>query len=190
MTDLQPPGAGIPKIEMVIGKGILSLKSMLSSDEKALRVFELEMNTLINLHDHVDLVAADEQVLIGRMAGLEDSSRNWSLFMVLEHLCIVNREMLKVVDALKRGIAPRGEIAIEYYKPDPDVDTDVIERFKDCCYDFLEVLRAHGRLRTRLTYSHPWFGELDGHGWAVLAAMHMGLHRRQAQRIIAKQGVV
>jgi len=190
MTDLQPPGAGLPKIELAIAKGLFSLKSMLTSDERALAQFEHELKILLNIVNHSDLIAVDEQVLIGRVVGIEDSSRNWSVLMVLEHLCLVNSDILNVIDALKRGIVPRGELAIEFYKPDPEVDTDVIDRFKGNSYDFLEVLRAHGRLATQLTYAHPWFGELDGHRWCVLAAMHMKIHRRQTQRIIARQGVV
>jgi len=190
MTNLQPPGAGLPTVELAIARGVFFLKSMLTSDEKAIVGFEREMNFLLNMVDDADLIDIDQQVLIGRFIGIEDSSRNWSVLMALEHLCMVNDDIIKVIDALKRGIVPRGEVAIELYKPDPEVGTDVIKRFKNSSYDFLEVVRAHGRLRTELTYAHPWFGKLDGHRWCVLAAMHMKIHRRQAQKIMAKQGVV
>ena len=190
MSDLQPPGAGLPAIEQILAKGVLAFKSMWMSDEKALAVFEHEMKILLNLFNHADLIAADERILIDRIVGIEDSSRNWSLVMVLDHLRIVNAEILKLIDALKRGIVPKGEVAIEIYKPDPDAELSAADDFEQGCYDYLEVLRAHGRLRTRMTVAHPWFGELDGHKWAVLGAVHMGVHRRQSQRIIAKQGVV
>jgi hypothetical protein len=190
MENLQPPGAGLPKIELMIAKGLFSLKSMLTSDDKALATFEREMKTLLNLVDDADLIDIEQPVLIGRLTGLEDSSRNWSVLMVLEHLRLVNNDILKVIDALKSGVVPRGDLAIEFYKPDPDVGTDVIQRFKESSLGFLDAMRAHGRLQTRATYAHPWFGQLDGHRWGVLAAMHMQIHRRQAQQITAKQGVV
>ena len=190
MTELQPPGAGLPPFELIMVKSVFALKTMFTSDEKALAIFEREMKILMRLHDTVDLVAADERVLIDRIVGIEDSSRNWSLYMVLDHLRIVNAEILKLIDALKRGIVPKGEIGIEFYKPDPEPDPSVADDFKEGCYDYLEVLRAHGRLRTRLTFAHPWFGEMDGHKWGVLGAVHMGIHRRQARIIMAKQGVL
>ena len=190
MTVLQPPGAGLPPLELAIVKKFFAFRSMITSDEKALAIFEREMKILLNIHDHVDLVRADERVLIDRIVGIEDSSRNWSLYMVLDHLRIVNAEILKLVDALKRGIVPKGEISIDLYKPDLEPDPSVTDDFREGCYDYLEVLRAHGRLRTGLTFAHPWFGEMDGHKWAVLGAVHMRIHRRQAQKIVAKQGVV
>ncbi len=156
-------------------------------------MFERESDELIAIVDHADLVAAEEPVLISRITGIEDSSRNWSLLMVLEHLCMTNREMLTAIDALRRDIVPRGEIDIAMYKPDVDIDLGVIDRFKDGVYDFIEVVRAHINnrgLNTRLTCVHPWFGELNAHKWNCLAAIHTKIHRRQAQAIVAKQGVV
>ena len=46
------------------------------------------------------IVRVGRRVLIRRPPGLEDSSRYWSAFMTLEHLRIVHREMVRIIDAL------------------------------------------------------------------------------------------
>ena len=42
-----------------------------------------------------------------------------------------------------------------------------------------------GPPQTAARYRHPWFGPLDAAGWHALAATHMGVHRRQLERILA-----
>lgn len=192
MTELQPPGAGLPPIENFAAKVFFRLKCAMTSDEKALRQFELESDTILNIADQADLNTIDEPILIGRLTGIEDSSRHWSVLMVLDHLIQTNRDMLNAIDALKRGIVPRGEIDVALYKPDPNVGTDVIDDFRNSVYDYLEVVRAHVRnkgLRTPLTFAHPWFGELNAHAWNCLAAVHTKIHRRQAYAIVARLGI-
>lgn len=190
MPNLQPPGAGLPGWENTILKVLFRFGCLVTSDEGALAQFEREADKLIAMFDAADLSDASDPVLIGRITGIEDSSRNWSLMMVLEHLSMVNRDILKVIDALQRNIMPRGELAIELYKPESDLDVDVLDRFKDSTFDFLETVRAHGRLRTHISYAHPWFGELNAHAWNCLAAAHIKIHRKQGQAIMAKLGIV
>lgn len=190
MRGLQPPGAGLPVFERVVLNSFFKLGCLLTSDERALTLFERELETLLAIVDAADLNDVCEQVLISRITGIEDSSRNWSVLMVLEHLSMVNSDMLKIVDALQRGIVPKGKVAIDYYKPIADLDIEVIDRFKDVCYDYLETVRALGKLKSMSTYAHPWFGMLTAHGWNVLAAAHMKIHRKQAQAILAKRGIV
>lgn len=190
MRELQPPGAGLPGFERVFLNGFFKLGCLMTSDERALRLFERELEILLAIVDEADLDAICDQVLIGRITGIEDSSRNWSVLMVLEHLCMVNGDILKIIDALNRNIVPKGQVAIDYYKPVADLDVEVIDRFKDICYDFLETVRAFGKLKSGPTYAHPWFGQLSGHGWNVLAAVHMKIHRKQVQAILAKRGIV
>ena len=40
-------------------------------------------------------------------------------------------------------------------------------------------------VRTKLRHAHPWFGPLDAAGWHAMAAMHMGIHRKQIERILS-----
>lgn len=189
MHHLEPPGAGLPRYEQILLNGFLKFGCWITSDESALLQFERESDHLLMMIKSNDLIEISEQVLIGRMMGMEDSSRNWSVLMVLEHLCMVNRDMLKVIESLQQGVEPRGELAIEFYKPDSDLDLGCADHFKDGVYDYLELVRALGKLDTKLTYRHPWFGPLNAHQWNVLAAVHMKVHRQQAQTIIAKIGV-
>lgn len=190
MQELQPPGAGLPALEKILLNGAFKVGCFFTSDERALMRFEQELDALLAIVDAADLDGVSEQVMISRITGIEDSSRNWSLLMVLEHLSMVNSDILKVIDALNRGIVPKGQVAIDFYKPVADLDVAVIDRFKDNAYDFLEVVRAHGKMSRSLFYTHPWFGSLNAHSWNVLAAAHMRIHRKQAQAIVAKRGVI
>ncbi len=134
-----------------------------------------------------------EPLLIPRVIGIEDSSRKWSVAMVLDHVCKVNREMALAVDSLSKGVVPHGEIDVALYKPDPDIGFEVVEQFEQVSQGYVgtveKILNSRDRLPTQPTFPHPWFGPLNAHQWHYLAAAHMWIHRRQAQKIIAMLGI-
>lgn len=180
----------MPTVERVLLNSWFKVGSLITSDERALASFEREVETILAIVDSADLIDLCEQELIGRITGIEDSSRNWSVLMVLEHLCMVNSDILKIIGALRRGIVPKGSVAIDYYKPIVDLDFEVVDRFKANSFDYLEFVRAYGVLKSSVTYPHPWFGQLTAHQWNVLAAAHIRIHRKQVQAIVAQRGVV
>ena len=91
-----------------------------------------------------------QTLLIPRVIGIEDSSRNWSVAMVLEHLCLTNAEMTIAVDSLSRGIVPKGEVDIALYKPDPDVGMAVFDRFRDVNQRYIRDDRVVARCRRQI----------------------------------------
>ncbi len=188
MPNLQPPGAGIPPLERSFLYGVMKFGSAFLSDRKALTLFQREAATILQIVDDADYDFASQQVLVPRFQGMEDSSRNWSLFMVLDHLCLVNRDILRTIDVLRDGITPRGEVDISFYKPDADCGAEVIGEFRDLVWEFQSQVQSKMPLRGTPAFRHPWFGPLDAHGWCCLAALHQRIHRKQARKIAAMLG--
>ena len=157
-------------------------------------MFNKETDRLLRFADDGDeSYDVSQELLIPRMMGIEDSSRNWSVLMVLEHLCMVNHEILLGINSLLNGIAPHVDVEIKNFKPSPDVGYDVIDRYRQICSDYVgnieSMIKSRGSLRSSVRHAHPWFGPMDAHQWHCLAAVHQRIHRRQTQKIIAMLGV-
>lgn len=182
---LAPPGAGIPTVERVVGGMIFALNRWRGTPRKFAAQFQEERGAIADLRRGRDEHVLKERVLIPRLRGLEDSSRFWSVWMTLDHLRIVNKEVTRIIEALTRDQTPEGRASTAAVKPSADVGPDVVRAYEDSCEHFLGRTGSHATLRTSLRFVHPWFGPLDGAGWHALAAMHMGIHRAQIARILA-----
>jgi hypothetical protein len=115
---------------------------------------------------------------------MEDSSRDWSVWMTLDHLRIVNREMARVIHDLTHGRPPEGKASTANVKPSPDAPAAVAGEYEAACDELMATVAAAPDLKTALRHAHPWFGPLDAAGWHVLAGGHMGIHRVQIERIL------
>ena len=156
-------------------------------------MFNVEAETIYDIIDDVDYDFAGQQVMVPRYQGMEDSSRNWSMFMVLEHLCIVNQTILKLLDVLGSGVQPRGIIDIGDFKPDVNAGAESIDEFQLMVKTYnsqVNRLKPLKQPHLHVRFAHPWFGDLDAHQWHCLAAFHMRIHRKQIRKNAAMQGVV
>ena len=191
--DLQPPGAEIPALERKALELALRASCLAMSDIQAANLFRREANLLIRLAEGDESYDPFQPLVIPRVIGIEDSSRNWSVMMVLEHLCLANREMLTATQALFEGITPRGEVDVALYKPASDIGFEVLDQYRDLSDEYFltieRLIESRGQLQTAARFRHPWFGMLNAHQWHCLAAFHQRIHRRQAQKIIAMLGV-
>ncbi len=192
--NLQLPGAGLPFLENAVLNVYFKTSTAIKSDKMALGQFQRESDRLLRIADEDDeSYDVFQQMQIPRLMGIEDSSRNWSVLMILDHLCQTNKDMLQIIKALTDGIVPRGEIDISLYKPSLEVGFDVIERYRDLRAEYLNtiehLIKSDRKTRTTFRYTHPWFGSLDAHQWHCLAGMHQALHRRHAQKLVAMLGV-
>ena len=181
---LAAPGAGIPWIERRVGSLLFGFHRLTGTPASISARFQREREAIRVLLNGVDEAARGTWVLIRRPPGLEDSSRYWSVWMTLDHLRIVHGAMSRVITELLRGITPPGEASTAAVKPRTDVAADVEAAWERSCDELLAVVAAAPDLRTAARYPHPWFGPLDAAGWHALAAGHMGIHRRQIERII------
>ncbi len=186
--DLEAPGAGLPPEE---------LKRALESFHKAFdqkprsyyeTLFDSERK---NMRQLVEAIPADQRatpVLIDRIRGIEDSSRNWSAYMTLEHLHVCNVIFLDIIQKLIRGgTEPMTTVLPENVKPAPESDQASRTAFEQSAKQFQQTVTRIGDLKTEATHPHPWLGELDAAKWLALSAVHMKIHRQQIEHI--KEGL-
>ncbi len=181
---LGPPGAGLPALELFVARCLFSLKRRLLGREEISALFERERGAIRALVAQCAVGARGDRVLIDRVRGLEDSSRFWSVWMTLDHLRITNSAFTSAISALAGGMVPKRKASTAAVKPDSGVTQAVEQAHEEACERFVAAVAAVPDLRTEATYAHPWFGELNAAGWHLLAAVHMGVHRRQLQRIV------
>lgn len=185
---LAPPGAGLPRLELLAGRILLSLRRAFSTREAATARFGAERLRIRRLLDLGDPRLGARRVLIPRLPGMEDSSRHWSVWMTLDHLSIVNRSMARVIDSLTKGRVPEGQASTARVKPSPDATSAARDSYESSCDHLLSTVATAGNLKTALRYTHPWFGPLDAAAWHLLAGEHLAIHRRQLERIVAVIG--
>lgn len=190
MSANQAHGSGLPGFEKFCLNVVFKSGCVVTSDKSAVRSIENSSRDILNVVAENDLDILSQQFLIPRLVGIEHSSRNWSVLMVLEHLAMVNQAIMETIRALRNGSLPFDKIQIANFKPDPDVDADAIDRFRDVNGRYLNFVKSHSPLKTNQLWEHPWFGLLDGHQWHCLAAVHQRIHRRQMYKILAMIGVV
>ena len=184
MPVVGPPGAGLPRLELIIARLVFGWLRRRNTREQAAEVFRREREVILRLASRCDPESGSRPVLIDRLRGMEDNSRFWSVFMVVDHLRIVNGGISKVILLLGRGQTPERQLRIADVKPSPHADQEVIGEFEQACARFERHAAKLSDLRTALRYAHPWFGPLDASGWHFLAGFHMQLHRRQIEQIL------
>jgi hypothetical protein len=181
---LAPPGAGLPAVELLLGRLIFAFRRWRGSREVFNARFESERRMIAGLIQKCDAESTARRVLIERCRGMEDSSRYWSVWMTLDHLRIVNLQISQIIEALAKGITPVGQASTANVKPNRSVTASVVDDYETACDKLLKTVDSVDNLRTAARYTHPWFGPLDAFGWHALAGGHMGIHRVQLERII------
>ncbi len=189
-TKLAPPGAGLPFAERLFTRWVVGpVFSKYLPLSGARKDYERHTATLISVVSAASLEERLRPVLIPRIVGLEDSSRNWSLQGVLEHLLTVARGIERVMLSLGREIAPPGAADPAKVKPQ-NFEHDYLDEFKEFAPGLLErmdrlVLSGELKLDSDATFLHPWFGNLNARQWYWFLARHQRIHTRQAIAIVA-----
>lgn len=184
LPKLAPPGAGLPWLERQIARFSFRKTYQSSTREETDAWLLRETGRIEQLAEPLPAEIGSRQVLIRRLRGLEDSSRNWSVFMTLEHLAIVNESVAGVITALAAGLVAPGAASTAALKPSPAAGPSALARFRSATEAVRSAARNVPDLKTRIAYAHPWFGPLDAAGWHFMAAFHQQLHRRQIERIL------
>ena len=186
-TQLAPPGAGLPTLERWLSRTLLQALRIFLSKDALTRWLHRETETVLALAASLPATLASQPILIPRVAGLEDSSRGWSANMVLQHLVIVDTGIRQLAEALAKGNSFDREVRIAEVKPELTAGAEQHALLRAAVDDYARLIDRLGELRCPLRHAHPWFGQLDLRGWHTLAAMHTTAHRRQMQRIVARQ---
>lgn len=182
--ELAPPGAGIPALELFVGRLLFRLRCRLGKREEFISRFKEERAAIRALVESCERSRRGERVLIRRLQGLEDSSRYWSVWMTLDHLRITNLAFSGVILGLTRGRVPEGQASTAAVKPDPLVTSAIEVDYEKSCDFLLSVIAKAGELKTTLRYNHPWFGPLNAFEWLALASMHLSIHKSQVKAIL------
>lgn len=181
---LAPPGAGLPTMELFVCRlGFRVLRSTLTRHRTQNWLYSETRKVLATARE-LPLEQLKHQVLIQKLTGLEDNSRNWSAAMVLQHLVIVNTGIGDLLCALSEDKAFEREVRIADVKPTADAGQEQLASLEHALMAYQEKVASIKNLYTSRRHAHPWFGPLDGHGWHTLAALHTMIHRRQLDAIV------
>lgn len=186
-VELDPPGTPLPLAQRLVLRYFVGpYVSNKTSWEENLQVFETEGRRILSL---VETKAADSLsriVLVPSQRGLEDSSRNWSAAMTLDHLMIVGRSIERVVLALSEGKIPPGKASTAAVKPKSGGDAEAIRAsFGTFVSSHAASLLARVENRhSSATFAHPWFGPMKASQWFWLLGTHQAIHRQQIEEIV------
>jgi hypothetical protein len=183
---LAAPGAGLPGIELQIARILFTLRAWTHDCQRIDALFRRERALIAELVKSCPAGLLGERVLIPRPRALEDSSRHWSVLMTLEHLRIVNLACSSIIRELSEGRVPAGKASTADVKPSPDVTESVLTAYEASCDEVLAAVAAAKDLDDPARFPHPWFGPMSARRWHVLAAVHLGLHRRQIEAILVR----
>jgi len=181
---LAPPGAGIPWLERKLIGASISLTAQFASKDSLTRTFRDQAMRAIDAVSLLSEEAGRRRVLVPRFLGIEDSSRNWSAYMVLEHLVIVDSAIAAALPQLYAGHELITEVRVEDVKPVPEAGPEQMEDLAKLVERYADIVEKLGNLRAGIAYPHPWFGPLSAAQWHALAAVHNGVHRRHIERIV------
>lgn len=180
---LAPPGAGIPRLEILIGSMVVF--QPMFNPERCARYFVREGRKILEMTSHLEADQLSRIVRVKRLMGIEDSSREWSVLMTVEHLLSVGIGVLQIVNTLDDGRTPDRVVHIEEVKPTGKHGPELITSFRRFLDRYeAEVARVHNT--SPLSHPHDWFGALHTAEWLRLNALHQTIHRRQIQQIVRK----
>jgi hypothetical protein len=169
-------------------KAIIRTKFLLTSRNKASGMIRSNADAYLRLADRFGAGEGMEQAMVPPMIGVDPEMRGWSFFQILEHNVIVNRSIAAMVEALALGKEPAGAALIN---PKTDVlpkgvsGTEQIGFFQQSVDDYLSKIPTLPSLRGTAQRPHPIFGPFDAHKWHCMFGFHLGLHLKQAERVLA-----
>ena len=133
--ELKLPGPGLPWLELMVARYFVFPRACRRLDwTAASQLFQDEGARILTIWDNLTTEQLKERVLIRRFAGIEDSSRNWSIAMTVDHLNIVGCHTLLTIDSLRRGVVPEAAARMEDVKPPGEVTPSEIHS------NFIELL--------------------------------------------------
>lgn len=180
---LDAPGAGLPLVEGWLARHVIFPRfARRTTTAEAVEKFVADGRWITERVHQMRSEQQSRPVRIARLRGLEDSSREWSPLMVVEHLLMTGPGMLGAAKMLSAGIVPQRAVSTAAVKPKGKSGAEILG-------DFAKLLDGYSAEVAGLTFRdepefpHPWFGPLNGRQWVVLNTFHQSLHRRQLEKI-------
>jgi hypothetical protein len=184
--NLAPPGAGVPFIEGLMLRWFVGplIAAKAGWEETAAKLEAVNKKIEAEV---AGIAPADmtKKVLVPKMQGLEDSSRNWSAAMTLEHMVVVGRGVCAIMRSLAEGKVPPGKASTAAVKPTGGYAPEAaVAAFRLFCNTELPAVRAALKdPESKATFAHPWMGPLTARGWHWMLSAHHGVHLRQLRGI-------
>jgi hypothetical protein len=183
---LDPVRAGIPWHERRIADLGLRIYASFVSPAAILRAFRRDALQARTLAQGISEEQGRLQVRIPRFPGIEEASRDWSVYMTLDHLVMVNTAIMVLLHAMCSDHNHGAEIRMEDVRPHADAGRDRIPALEAAVERYTDVVERLGTLRSRERHTHPWFGPLTARQWHAVAAIHNRTHRAQIEKIIRR----
>ncbi|BCU77728.1 hypothetical protein llg_24430 [Luteolibacter sp. LG18] len=179
------PGAGLPAVEGWLARHVIFPRFVRkTTTAEAVDRFVADGRWIVERVRALEPERQRTRVRIERLRGMEDSSREWSPLMVVEHLLITGPAMLGAARSLSAGVVPGRAVSTAAVKPKGEAGAELLEEFGRLLDGYPAAVAAL-TFPTKPKFPHPWFGPLDARRWVVLNAFHQALHRRQLERIVA-----
>jgi hypothetical protein len=184
---LAPPGAGIPvSHKLFVRWWVLPTLLRRRDWDARQKAFRRQGEKVLELMRGAAPERLSQRALVPPMVGLEDSSRNWSVLMAVEHLVTVGDLTSEMIVGLAQGRTAFPPADPAKVKPTGAFTAlDGAPRFKSFLDRFDERLASVQNRGSRYRFRHPWFGKLNAIQWHAVALLHQGLHRRQCEAILA-----
>ncbi len=181
--NLQPPGSGLPRLERLFIKYILVPFAKYGLGWKSSQIWlDYEIGRIETSIQNLNETALDQRVLIDHILGIEDDTRDWSISLVIEHLCIVTEGIIEVIKTLGEEKTVEMQIRIEDVKPQEGaVDFTKLKAIVTTYKAYTPPKR-----NSHMTKAHPWFIEFNDQEWHTFLAIHTWVHRRQIEAIVKK----
>ncbi|MDD4504876.1 MAG: hypothetical protein PHE60_00710 [Sulfurospirillaceae bacterium] len=180
---LAAPGDGLPKFEKLFIKTFLvPCVKFVFSWESALRLLHKEVKAIENVVCKIKKDDLQKRVLINRIFGIEDNSRDFSVNMVLEHLVIVGNGIMRVIQTLSNEEEFTQDITIQGVKPHAN-NADTLNEFLIFIEKYDAFIKSLPKKKSIMTKKHPWFVEFNNFEWSAFMFIHTLVHRRQIEAI-------
>ena len=167
---------GIPRLERAYGWVLVRLAATCPVGT-LLSKFQRVSGTLVALCPEGE-EAGTCRVRVRRVPGIENSSREWSGAMVLEHLTIVGASVTGLIQHLCAGRSSSWVLRTRDVKPTGALTRkESVAAFEVMVGDFIRrVTEAEGGIRSRTLHQHPWFGALRCKQWVAFTTLHHMVH--------------
>lgn len=180
---LDKPGAGLPEKDRRRFNRLIHSVARVIPQFLLHSLYNRECQKCLDLASQLPPDLASQRVLIAPLPGIEDSSRNWSVYMTLQHIEIVDTGISILIVALRKNRDPGQIVRIEDVKPRDDADENTMASLRKAIKVSKELLNTTAAISTK-KWEHPWFGPLNHRQWFFLRCLHPRIHRKQIEAII------
>lgn len=184
----EEPVLTIPGSEQFLIASAIRLRSALVPPRRTIASVARECHHILEIVEAVDFDYAGIPVEVPRLFALPEEWRNWTLFMVMDHLVKFQRAVLDIVGNLAEARQPLYSLRLDTLAPDEDASANTAEEFAESSRRFQRELLQLLPIKTVQESAHPFFGFLNAKQWIACALSHHRIHRRHAHKITTIAG--